>query len=323
MRAFSRGASEGIATTTATAYPVSTATLWRPRPSAGGRLGFVASVAVLAATLGAAYWATQQPVSLAMFVGLLGAVLGVIATLLFAVWTYGYYSLRYRLEGDGLAIDWLLVHERLPYRTIDAVYGGQRLTDAPRVRGITWPGYYVGRLRARNLGVLRVFASSVTRTDLTVVLTELGGFALSPDDAFRNALVERLEQARRAPARPAPQAAVPRQRQLGRALADPWLLVCAVASLVVLLAMLGYIMDRYETLPELLTLRLDAIGEAEAARPRFELFHLPSVGATALLVDVLLGIWLYQWEPLAARLLWAAPVLVQAVLAIAVLRAIG
>ncbi len=297
--------------------------MWRPRSSPGGRVGFAVCLAVLSATLGAAYWATQQPVSLAMFLGLLGAVVGVILTLLVAVWTYGYYTLRYHLGPDALGIDWLFVHERLPYRTIDAVYAGQRLTEAPRVQGVTWPGYYVGRLRARNLGVLRVFASSLAQGDLTLVLTELGGFALSPDAAFRSALVERLEQARRAPPRATAEPIVPRRRQLGRALADPWLLGCALASLVLLLAMLGYVMDRYESLPELLALRLDAAGEPEYVRPRFELFHLPGVGATVLLVNVLLGIWLYQWEPLAARLLWAAPLLVQAVLAIAVLRTIG
>ncbi|HLH21439.1 MAG TPA: PH domain-containing protein [Chloroflexota bacterium] len=286
-------------------------------------MGFAACLLALAATLGAAYWTTQQPVSLAMFFGLLGAVVGVIVTLLVALWTYGYYTLRYQLGPDALAIDWLFVHERLPYRTIDAVYAGQRLAETPRVQGVTWPGYYVGRLRARNLGVLRVFASSLAQTDLTLVLTELGGFAVSPDDAFRTALVERLEQARREPARAVAEPVVPRRRQLGRALADPWLLACALASLIVLLAMLGYVMDRYESLPELLALRLDAAGDPEYVRPRFELFHLPGVGATVLLVNVFLGIWLYQWEPLAARLLWAAPLLVQAVLAIAVLRTIS
>jgi hypothetical protein len=297
--------------------------MWRPRSSAGGRVGFAACLAVLSATLGAAYWATQQPVSLAMFLGLLAAVVGVILTLLFAVWTYGYYTLHYQLGADALSIDWLFVHERLPYRTIDAVYAGERLVDVPRVQGVTWPGYYVGRLRARNLGVLRVFASSLAQGELTLVLTELGGFALSPDPAFRTALVERLEQARRAPSGASPEAIVPRRRQLGRALADPWLLACALGSLALLLAMLGYVMDRYESLPELLALRLDAAGDPAYVRPRFELFHLPGVGATVLLVNVLLGIWMYQWEPVAARLLWAAPLLAQAVLAIAVLRTIG
>jgi hypothetical protein len=297
--------------------------MWRPCASPGGRVGFAVCLAVLGATLGAAYWTTQQPVSLAMFLGLLGAVVGVILTLLVALWTYGYYTLRYQLGPETLSVDWLFVHERLPYRTIDAVYAGERLAETPHVHGITWPGYYVGRLRARNLGVLRVFASSLAQGELTLVLTELGGFALSPDAAFRAALVERLEQARRAPARATPDAIVPRRRQLGRALADPWLLGCAVASLVLLLAMLGYVMDRYESLPELLALRLDAAGDPEYVRPRFELFHLPGVGATILLVNVLLGIWTYQWEPLAARLLWAAPLLAQAVLAIAVLRTIG
>ncbi|HWP29299.1 MAG TPA: PH domain-containing protein [Chloroflexota bacterium] len=278
---------------------------------------------MLAAAVAAAHWAVQQPVSLAMFAGLLGAVLGLVFTILFAVWTYGYYTLRYALDGDGLRIDWLFYHERLPYRTIDAVYGGQRLSEALRVQGISWPGYYVGRGRARNLGVLRVFATSLTRGDLTIVLTQLGGFALSPDAAFRAELVERLERARQALAPPPGEVPVRPRRQLGRALADPWLLTSTLVSLVLLLGMLGYIMHRYESLPELLALQLDPLGEPIYVRPRFELFHLPSVGGAVLLLDLLLGIWVYQWEPFAARLLWVAPLLVQAVLALAVLRTIG
>jgi hypothetical protein len=297
--------------------------MWRPCPSAGGRVGLLACIGVLAAALGAAYWAVQQPVGLGMFFGLIGAILGLVLTVVLAVWTYGYYTLHYQLDAEALTIDWLFHHERLPYRTIDAVYGGQRLTEALDVQGIAWPGYYVGRGRARNLGVLRVFASTLARGDLTLVLTELGGYALSPDAAFRTALVERLEYARQAPPRPVPEIPVPRRRQLGRALADPWLLTFALASLALLLGMLGYIMDRYESLPELLALRLDPRGEPEYIRPRFELFHLPGVGGGALLLDILAGIWVYQWEPLAARMLWAAPLLVQAVLAIAVLRTIG
>jgi hypothetical protein len=285
-------------------------------------MGITVSVAALAVAMGATAWATQQPVGLAMFAGLVAAVAGLVLTLLLAVWTYGYYTLRYELDADGVTITWLFYQERLPYRSIDAVYGGQRLTEMLRVQGITWPGYYVGRGRARNLGVLRVFASTLERPGLTLLLTELGGYALSPDDAFRGVLVERLQAARAEPARIVPRQ-VARPRYLSRALADPWLLAGALVSLAVLLAMLGYIMDRYESLPELLALRLDPLGEPEVVRPRFELFHLPSVGATALLVDVLLGIWIYQWEPLAARLLWTAPVLVQGVLAIAVVRTIG
>jgi hypothetical protein len=300
-----------------------TSSVWRPRASSGGLVGIAASVVALLGALAAAAWATEQPVGLSMFAGLLAAVLGLVLTLLIAVWTYGYYTLRYVLDGEALTIDWLFRQERLPYRSIDAVYGGQRLTESLRVRGITWPGYYVGRGRARNLGVLRVFASAVDNPELTLVLTELGGYALSPDDAFRAALIERLQVARQTPASASPARPVPRPRHLGRALADPWLLACALVSLAAILAMLGYIMDRYESLPELLALRLDPLGDPERIRPRFELFHLPALGAGVLLSDLLLGTWLYQWEPLAARLLWVAPLLVQLVLAVAVVRTIG
>jgi hypothetical protein len=287
-------------------------------------VGIGACALVLAAALGTAYWATQQPVGLGMFGGFFVAVAGLALSLLVAVWTYGYYTLRYALGQDGVTIDWLFHHEQLPYSAIDALYSGQRLTEALRVRGINWPGYYVGRARARSLGVLRVFASTLDRGSLTILLTDLGGYVLSPDPTFRTELIEHLERVRGDGAGPAPPAVRPlratpltigpvsRPRQLTRALADPWLLAGALASLCGVLAMLGLIMDRYESLPELV-----------AQRPRFELFHLPSVGASVLLLDVLLGMWVYEREPYAARLLWAAPLLVQAVLLVALLRLLG
>ena len=301
---------------------MSTVTHWRPRPSAGGIFGTFAACAVLLAALGAAYWATDQPVGLTMFLGLVAAVGALILTLLVAIWTYGFYTLTYRLGDDELTIDWLFRQERVPYRAIDAVYGGQCLTDTLQVHGISCPGYYVGRGRARNLGVLRVFSSTCDRSALTILLTELGGYVLSPDDAFRNALVQRLQEARQqAPLTAASREARP--RQWARALADPWLLSGVLVSLAIVVGMLGYIMDRYESLPELLALRFDEAGEAAYIRPRFELFYLPSLGAAVLLLDILIGLWVYHGEPLAARLLWAAPVLVQGILAVAVLRTIG
>jgi hypothetical protein len=249
-------------------------------------------------------------------------VLGLILTLLVATWTYGYYTLRYELDAEGLTVDWLFRQERIPYAAIEAVYSGQRLDQPLAVRGITWPGYHVGRGRARNFGVLRVFASTLVGSELTLVLSAVGGYAISPDESFRVALVERVQRLRQAEQSSAPPEVGPR-RHLGRALADPWLLACTVLGLAGLLALLGYIMDRYEALPELLALRFDALGNAERIHHRFELFHLPALAAGALLLDLPLGIWLYQWEPLAARVVWLAPLLVQLVLAVAVVRTIG
>jgi hypothetical protein len=216
----------------------------------------------------------------------------------------------------------------VPYGAVDAVYSGQRLPEPLRLRSIAWPGYYVGRARARNLGVLQVFATTREPNDLTILLTDLGGYALSGGETFRAALVERLEAAGRAPegvwsVTRGSQGWGSTPRPLSRAWTDPWLPAATSISLVLLLAMVGYILDRYESLPELLALRLDASGQPEYIRPRFDLFHLPAIGALVLVGDVLLGSWIHRWEPLAGRLVWAAPVLVQCILAIAVLRSVG
>ena len=270
--------------------------------------------------MGAGWWVTQQPIGLGVFIGLLLAVASLALSILFALWTLGYYTLYYVLGPDTLRIVWLLREDVIPYTTISALYAGQRLTEPLQVRGVIWPGNYVGRARARNLGVLQVFATTLERAELTILLTDLGGYVLSPDPAFRTALVERLELARGAgEATVRPRAGAVRGG-LTRAAADRWLLGSVGLALVLLLGMLGAIIARYEALPELLALQLDPLGQPINMYSRFELFYLPGIGAVVLLVDVLLGTLLYGRDILAARLVWSAPVLVQLALAAGLLR---
>jgi hypothetical protein len=293
--------------------------VWRPQPSAGGRVGIGAAAASLLVALAAGWWVTQQPIGLGIFVGLLLAVASLALSILFALWTLGYYTLHYVLAPDGLHVVWLFREDVIPYKAVSALYAGHRLSEPPRVRGVVWPGNYVGRARVRNFGVLTVFATTLERSELTILLTDLGGYVLSAPAEFRTALVERLEAAREDTLPAAGRAGAVRT-SLSRAAADRWLVVCLGGALLLLLGMLGAIIARYESLPELLALQLDPLGQPIAMRSRFELFSLPGIGAVVLLVDVALGMLLYEREVLAARLVWTAPVLVQLALATALLR---
>lgn len=272
--------------------------------------------------VGAGWWVTQQPIGWGLFGGLVLAVASLALSILFALWTLGYYSLHYVLGPDSLRVVWLLREDVIPYSAINAVYAGQRLAEPLRVRGVVWPGNYVGRARARNLGVLQVFATTLDRPELTILLSELGGYVLSAPAEFRTTLVERLEATRDEPASDGLRTAGPRTG-VSRAVADRWLLACLGIALLLLLAMLGAIIARYETLPELLALQLDPLGQPVAMRSRFELFSLPGIGAVVLLVDVLVGMVLHSRDALAARLVWTAPVLVQIALAVALLRTLS
>jgi hypothetical protein len=295
--------------------------VWRPLPSAGGRIGIAAAAGSLLVAVAAGWWVTWQPIGWGLFAGLVLAVVSLALSILFALWTLGYYSLHYVLGPDSLRIVWLLREDVIPYGAINAVYAGHRLAEPLRVRGVVWPGNYVGRARARNLGMLQVFATTLDRPELTILLTELGGYVVSAPAEFRTLLVERLEATRDEPATDLRTAGL--RAGVSRAAADRWLLACLGIALLLLLAMLGAIIARYETLPELLALQLDPLGQPVAMRSRFELFSLPGIGAVVLLVDVLLGMVLHPRDALAARLVWTAPVLVQIALAVALLRTLA
>jgi hypothetical protein len=79
-------------------------------------------------------------------------------------------------------------------------------------------------------------------------------------------------------------------------------------------------MVRYQGLPDRLPMRFDASGRPSEIGFKADLFHLPLGGLLTMVPTGLLGIWLHPREPLLARVLWVASVLVQAVLFVAILR---
>src|SRR5207248_2458533 len=74
----------------------------------------------------------------------------VVAAAIIALWTYGYFGLRYILTPAALLIRWLGEDEAVPLADLQGVYSGQRLGKLPRLRGFTWHGYWVGRALHRD-----------------------------------------------------------------------------------------------------------------------------------------------------------------------------
>jgi len=84
-------------------------------------------------------------------------------------------------------------------------------------------------------------------------------------------------------------------------------------------ALFAYICSIYPTLPRFLPLHFDALGQVVRIGPRSEILLLPACGLIMLLLNSVLGFWVFSRERLAAYLLFAAAILVQALLWVATL----
>jgi len=74
---------------------------------------------------------------------------------------------------------------------------------------------------------------------------------------------------------------------------------------------------RYPALPSLLPLHFDALGQPDRIGLRAEVFKLPAIGLAILVTNFALGLFLHGRERLAAYLLFAAVLVVQILLGVA------
>ncbi|MBI4492451.1 MAG: hypothetical protein HY690_06630 [Chloroflexi bacterium] len=293
-------------------------TQWKVRPGAGGRIGLAATVALLLlGGLGFVALLRTAP-SLASLGLLLLGLGGVGGGLLAAGLTYGFYTLRYRLDRGALAICWLGQQEVIPYADIDAIYAGGRLgrTSGPKLLNVA--GYRVGAGWSRGAGPVHFYTTSASDGEVSVIEARHGVFALTPVDpaAFRRTLIARIE------ASGGEQVAAARPRLWARlqVLGETAALSSVGLSLALLAVVLGFILNQYAGVPNLLPLHFDGAGQPGVPGPREQLFWLPAVGMALLLANTAVGGWLAESEPVLARLVWLASPIVQAMVFISVLR---
>jgi len=303
--------------TAASASAASTA--WRPRGSIAGLLGLGAAILLGLAALASVLFAIRQPVGFGMFVALLvGLICGVLGVALL-VFTYGYFTLRYRLEPTALVIRWLGRDESIPFSRVDGIFAGPRLGQAIRVRGLNWPGYHVGIGRTRAMGTVRYYTTTSDLDDIALIVTPTATYALSPADAagFRRELIRKVEESESEPLGGERERS---RRSATSLLRDPTLPLLLAASLALVGLTLGYVWLKWDGLPESIPLHFAADGAPDQVGPREDIFKVPAIGAAILIANLGLGLAVYARDRAAARLLWTASVVVQLLMLVATAR---
>jgi hypothetical protein len=289
---------------------------YKPKFSLGGVLGLLAIgliLAVDALLVRALVVHSIRPQEINLLSFLIGLVVlaSLPALVLAAYETVSWFTLRYHLDRNGIAIRYAGSEEIIPLGEVKRIVPGRQFGDTPvRKRGIHWPGHERGEGIVPGVGRTR-FLSTGPTADQLLLMTPGQAFAISPQntDGFLKGF-----EARRA---------MGPNRLLERELRHPswrrlslWTDQTAWALLGVALginlALFGYLAARFPGLDLQLPLHFNELGQADRIGMKMELFGLPIIGLIILGTNLLLGLLLYRRERAGSYLLWGAAAAAQA-----------
>lgn len=223
--------------------------------------------------------------------------------------TWVAFSLEYWIDRNAITVRWADVSQIIPLAQIRQVLVGQDELAA-QTWPLDWPARYVHHPRDHETGHLAMMASLPPSR---CVILDVGehAFALSPaePEAFMEAVRERVVMG------PATDA----QRITRRSLdpvhlfnADRLGLTLLIAGFVGSVLLFGFLMVRFPSLPDVMTVRYSAQGIPEQVRAKGALFLLPAIGLVAWLIN---GVWglvmAFRRQLLGAWLLWGGTLVVQ------------
>ena len=295
---------------------------FRPRRLLGLMTG--GGITILGAFLAALLvWRLAQAsvVSLsALGIGFLTFILFLVVCL-FGLWSYGCWSLNYRLNPNGLIINWATTRHFIPLSQIKGVVRGETVASKVKVNGINWFGHHVGLAKMEGIGDALFFSTHRSHSELLYVVTPSLAYAISPSHPQQ--FVQELELHQNLALLDEMRQSTTQWRILSLPFwRDRFVWVLVGLTLLLNASLFAYTCYSYPQLPELLPLRFTALGQINRVGLKSEVLALPNGALLVLVVNLVLGFMLHAKERLAAYLCLACAVLVQVLFWVAVGRII-
>ena len=226
------------------------------------------------------------------------------------------FTLRYVLDRNGLYVTWLGNRAVVPLDHIQSVDIG--------ITGYRKPwqlfgsiGSYWGQSDLPDGKKLHLFATQPLNKCL-VIQTSNDLYVISP--ANHVAFVQDLEQRRNLGAtKPLSVAVEPSRMFLYAFWNDRTVRALLLITFVINLAVVAVIASQYPSLDANIEMRFDAVGEVTAVEPRHQILFLPLAALSLSLLNIVLGLFLYQSQQLGAQLLQGTSVIVQILFGIAII----
>ncbi|MEX2446053.1 MAG: PH domain-containing protein [Dehalococcoidia bacterium] len=243
---------------------------------------------------------------------LAGSVLALGVACLLGYWIYSLITLSYALDRNGLVIYWGTMRQVIPLDAIERLVPGSSV-GVPRVSGVSWPGYHVGRAQIGRIGEVLFYSTHQTPEQVLYVMTTEKSYAISVTDpaSFARQIQVRQDLGPTARVTHHVERVYPSMQgfatdHLGWALAAG-AAVCCVAVWMVLAW-------QYGEIPASIPVHFP-LGEAlpfAETNPKSVLLHVPRAATAVLAVNLVAGVLLYGWDRAVARLLLAATIALQA-----------
>jgi len=298
-------------------------TIERPVRATGMAVGAGISAVALILSLALLLRAMDWPASFPQFLAYSGAALMAAVGIAFAFWTYACARLGYVVATNEMVIRWGPVSHRLPLTSIKAITQG-RGEQRPRISGIGWLGYHVGRGEVDGLGRVLFFSTHRVPEELVYIETADLVYAISPQDPARFAAA--LEKARKGAAKggtnagdPVVQRSVIAAHPIWSDRTAQWLGLTAV---LLNAALWGYVLATYPDLHNEITIEFPPIGDITTLQSRDEILQIPATASALLGANLVAALVFHQKERAATYLLLSGAIFFQVVFWIAAIVAV-
>jgi len=251
--------------------------------------------------------ASREQVGVSFLLYLLPAFLAVAVVPLLAYRLYALWGASYTLERDGLHLHWGLRSEDIPITEIQSVRQEDEMEYPLPTPLLAWPGAVLGTRRRSGLPEIEYLADR--RAGLVAIQTPNRIFVISPADPHEFLLFYRSQAELGSLTPLAPQSVYP-AFLLSRFWADLPARLLFISSLVLVLSLFAWASLAVSSRAQV-ALRLSETGAPVEFIPAIQLLLLPILNAFFLIIDGLLGLFLYrrqETQPL-SYLVWGAGIL--------------
>jgi hypothetical protein len=219
------------------------------------------------------------------------------------------FSLEYWIDRNAVTVVWADARQVIPLACIRQIIVGGLQEITPH-RWRYWPAPFVRPARLVGGVAIPLLA---TRPPSECLLLDVGSEVLAISPAGREAFLDAVqERVRMGPVANA-QLMLTRRLDLQRILkTDRSGLIMLAVGLIGSVLLMGMLMVRYPSLPDVLTVRYSAEGVPEQVRDKAALFLLPLIGLLAWAVNAVWGLLMAaRNQQTGAHLLWGGAIVVQ------------
>ena len=282
---------------------------WRVSVGRGFAFGIALMAAIALVNAALIGMTASQPISLGTFIAGVAVLSGFLVVGLIAYWVYGLAGASYLLDRNQLVIRWGPSRQVIPMSEIEGLLTGDQVDGSVRFYGGRWPGHFVGFGELQDLGQALFYATVPPQAQILIATPGLI-YGISPSDPgeFLRSFSKRLQMG--------PTQRVEQSSQRLSVLDWPiWKdslgLTLLGAATLALASLLATVCFRFPALPPLVPLHFGPTGSPDRLGPRGDIFLLPLVGLSTLVLNGALGSLLYGRDRVASYLLWGGAILVQ------------